>query len=206
MGCSDFEVGSCGGGDLDHGACRGCNSSNGLGGLQIGQNNQADAEQGVDKKLDAKVVQGNCPQITLRDGTAYLRKYARGGEDDSEKVLFQAAIADTTRQCSVTGDQMTINVVVAGCAASGPAGKPGPIKMPIRVVVLENRSNRVIYSELTDLETKLLAGNPTTQFLFSKPGVTIPIADSRSVSTKARRPARPRTPKGERAQTFAVRS
>ncbi len=159
----------------------GCNSSNGLGGLQIGQNEKAEAEQGVDPKLGAKVVQGSCPRITLRDGTAYLRKYERGGEDDPEKVLFQAAIADTTRQCSITGDQMTINVVVAGRAAAGPAGKPGTIKMPIRVVVLENNSNRVLYSELTDFETTLPEGNPTTQFLFSKPDVTIPIADSRRV-------------------------
>ena len=159
----------------------GCNSSNGVGALQVGQNNKSDTEAGVDKKLGAKVVQGNCPQITLRDGTAYLRKYQRGGQDDPEKVLYQAAIADTTRQCSITGDQMTINVVVAGRAAAGPAGKAGPIKMPIRVVVLENRSNRVIYSELTEFETTLPSGNPTTQFLFSKPDVTIPIADSRRV-------------------------
>ena len=159
----------------------GCNSSNGVGALQIGHGNKADTEQGVDKTLGAKVVQGNCPQITLRDGTAYLRKYERGGEDDPEKVVYQAAIADTTRQCSITGDQMTINVVVAGRAAAGPAGKAGTIRMPIRVVVLESRSNRVLYSELTEFETTLPEGNPTTQFLFSKPDVNIPIADSRRV-------------------------
>jgi len=159
----------------------GCNSAGGP--LNIGNrtaaNNQQD--QGVDETLGARVVQGVCPSIELREGTAYLRKHARGGENDPEKVLFQAAIADTTRQCSITGDEMTINVVVAGRAAAGPAGKAGPITMPIRVAVVENGTNRVLYSELSDFETTLPEGNPTTQFLFNKPDVTIPIANSRSV-------------------------
>ncbi len=158
----------------------GCNTAGGLGALNLG-GGQSQAEKGVDAKLGAKIVQGRCPRVQLREGTAYLRKYARGGEDDPEKILFQAAIADTTRQCSITGDQMTINVVVAGRAAAGPAGKSGSITMPIRVAVVENGTNRVVYSELTQFETALPQGNPTTQFLFNKPDVNIPIVDSRSV-------------------------
>jgi hypothetical protein len=156
----------------------GCNS---IGALNLGNNTKNDPQKGVDETLGSRVVQGQCPKIVLREGTAYLRKYARGGEDDPEKIIYQAAIADTTRQCSITGDQMTINVVVAGRAAAGPVGKAGPIKMPIRVAVVENGSNRVIYSELSQFETVLPAGNPTSQFLFSKPDVTIPIVNSRSV-------------------------
>lgn len=159
----------------------GCNASGGLGGLNPGGGSQTNSEQGVDQKLGTKVVQGVCPSVQLREGTAYLRKYARGGQDDPEKITFQAAIADTTRQCSITGEQMTINVLVAGRAAAGPAGSSGSIKMPIRVVVVENGTNRVVYSELTQFETTLPPGNPTTQFLFNKPDVNIPIVDSRSV-------------------------
>lgn len=159
----------------------GCNASGGLGGLNLGGGSQANSQQGVDQKLGTKVVQGVCPQVQLREGTAYLRKYARGGQDDPEKITFQAAIADTTRQCSITGDQMTINVLVAGRAAAGPAGSSGSIKMPIRVAVVENGTNRVVYSELTQYETTLPPGNPTTQFLFNKTDVNIPIVDSRSV-------------------------
>lgn len=161
----------------------GCNSG-GVGGLQLGQNAQSAAAGqgvGVDPALGSRVVQGTCPQIELRDGTAYFRKYERGGEDDPTKIQFQAAIADTTRQCSVTGSEMTINVVAAGRAAAGPAGKAGPIKMPIRVAVVEKGTNKVLYSELTEFETSLPQGTPTTQFLFSKPDVNIPISASRSV-------------------------
>ncbi|MEX3007963.1 hypothetical protein [Hoeflea sp. TYP-13] len=155
----------------------GCNSS-GLGGLKPGQGGQ---EANVDPVLGSKVVQGTCPPIILRDGTSYFRKYARGGEDDPSKILYQAAIADTTRQCSVTGDQMTIQVLAAGRAAAGPAGKSGPVKMPIRVAVVEKGTNKVLYSELTQFETTLPDGTPTTQFLFNDPNVNIPISASRSV-------------------------
>ncbi len=155
----------------------GCSSS-GVGGLNLGQKKQ---QTDVDPKLGAKVVQGSCPRVELRDGTANFTKYARGGEDDREKVTYQASISDSTRQCSVTGDQLTINVVVAGRVLAGPAGKAGPLKLPIRVAVLEKGSNEVIFSELTQFETSLPEGNPTTQFLFNKPDVVIPITASRSV-------------------------
>ncbi len=159
----------------------GCNSSGG-GALKLGNQQVSNKTGGgVDPQTGSRVVQGVCPKVELREGTAYFRKYARGGEDDPTKVLYQAAIADTTRQCSITGDQMTINLVVAGRAAAGPAGKSGPIQLPIRVAVVEKGSNSVLYSELTPYQTNLPEGTPTTQFLFSKPDVTIPIAASRTV-------------------------
>ncbi|MDA4844804.1 hypothetical protein [Hoeflea poritis] len=159
----------------------GCNSS-GVSGLNLGQGGSGGQPGGaVDQSTGSKVVQGTCPKIELREGTAYFRKYARGGEDDPSQVLYQAAIANTTRQCSVTGDQMTIQVVAAGRAAAGPAGKAGPIKMPIRVAVVEKGTNKVIYSELAQFETTLPSGAPTTQFLFTDPDVNIPINASRSV-------------------------
>ena len=147
----------------------------------VGKNAQRQRESQVDPVVGAKVVQGICPPIELREGTSYYRQYVRSGENGSSKILFQATVTDTTRQCSVTGDRMMIHVVVAGRAAAGQAGKSGPIKMPIRVAVLENGTNKVLYSELTQFKTNLPEGTPTTQFLFNDPDVNIPISASRSV-------------------------
>ncbi len=148
----------------------GCNTSGNTGGGGA-----------VDEKLGAKVVAGQCPSVQLREGTAYIRKYARGGENDPEKIVYQASIADTTRQCSITGTEMNITVVAAGHVAAGPAGGSGTVKMPIRVAVVENRTNKVLYSELTQFETTLPEGTPTAQFLFNDTNVKIPIDASRSV-------------------------
>ncbi len=157
----------------------GCNTSSILDGGASAQQNNREAE--VDPVLGQKVVQGTCPPILLREGTAYYREYARGGDDDPDKIIYQAAIADTTRQCTVSGDQMTIQVLAAGRAQAGPAGKSGAIKMPIRVAVVEKGTNKVLYSELTQFEANLPAGTPTTQFLFNNSDVAIPISSSRSV-------------------------
>ena len=157
----------------------GCNTSNVIDGGASAQ--QKNRESEVDSVTGQKVVQGTCPPILLREGTAYYRQYARGGQDDPEKVVYQAAIADTTRQCTVTGDQMNIQVLAAGRAQAGPAGKAGKIKMPIRVAVVEKGTNKVLYSELTQFEANLPSGTPTTQFLFNDPDVAIPISASRSV-------------------------
>ena len=156
----------------------GCSTSNPFNGDNAPKQKK---EAEIDPVLGQKVVQGTCPPIHLREGTSYFRQYARGGEDDPSKVLYQAAIADTTRQCSVTGDQMNIQVVAAGRAQAGPAGKAGTIKMPIRVAVVEKGTNKVLYSELTQFEATLPSGTPTTQFLFNDPKVNIPITSSRSV-------------------------
>lgn len=156
-----------------------CNTSNVLSGGGDSQRQQQQSE--VDPVLGQRVVQGTCPPIRLRDGTSYYRKYERGGEDDPSKVIYQAAIADTTRQCSITGDQMNIQVLAAGRAQAGPAGTSGTINMPIRVAVVEKGTNRVLYSELTDFQATLPDGTPTTQFLFNDPRVSIPITASRSV-------------------------
>jgi len=76
---------------------------------------------------------------------------------------------------------MNIQIVAAGHVAAGPAGGPGTVKMPIRVAVVENRTNKVLYSELTQFETTLPDGAPTAQFLFNDSNINIPIDASRSV-------------------------
>ena len=157
----------------------GCNTSNVLDGGASAQQENREAE--VDSVTGQKVVQGTCPPILLREGTAYYRQYARGGDDDPDKVIYQAAIADTTRQCTVTGDQMNIQILAAGRAQAGPAGKAGKIKMPIRVAVVEKGTDKVLYSELTQFEANLPSGTPTTQFLFNHRDVAIPSSASKSV-------------------------
>ncbi len=76
---------------------------------------------------------------------------------------------------------MNIKVVAAGRAAAGPAGGTGVVKMPIRVAVVEKGSNKVLYSQLTQFESNLPAGDPTTQFLFTDPNVNIPIEQSKAI-------------------------
>ena len=67
-----------------------------------------------------------------------------------------------------------MEVAAAGRVVAGPAGGPGSVTMPIRVAVL-NKEGEPIYSQLTKYNAELPSGTATTQFLFTKPGVTIPL-------------------------------
>jgi hypothetical protein len=120
------------------------------------------------------VVQANCPPITMRENTAYYRTYAKGGENDPTKIIYQASFADSTRACTINEVNMTINVVVQGRLVAGPAGGAGRVSLPVRVSVIDGDST--LYSELTNFSVDLPAGVPSTQFVFNKADITIPTA------------------------------
>ncbi|MDI7861411.1 hypothetical protein MRS76_05545 [Rhizobiaceae bacterium n13] len=119
----------------------------------------------------APVVQGACPQVFLRDGTAYHRVYAKGGQDDATKIVYQASLAETTRKCTINQTNLNITVMAQGRLALGPEGKPGRVKLPIRVAVVDNTTT--LYSELMQFEVEVPAEG-VTQFLFTKDNVAIP--------------------------------
>lgn len=132
----------------------------------------SDAQPAIDAVTNAAVVQGTCPQVELREGTAIYRSYVKGGDGDPAKVIHQGSIADTTRQCRINGDQMVATVVASGRLVAGPAGKSGQVEVPIRVAVLDGEN--LIYSELTKQPVVLPEGQPTTQFVFTNSTVTFP--------------------------------
>lgn len=133
----------------------------------------------IDSVTQAPIVQGFCPEVRLREGTAYFRTYARGGEGDPEKVIHQASITETTRQCRTDGTTMTMTVQATGRVLAGPAGGPGGVVLPVRVVVMAG--DEVLYSELQKQTVTLPQGEPTTQFLFTNSKVAFPAASSRAV-------------------------
>ncbi|MCF3640139.1 hypothetical protein LXM94_09175 [Rhizobium sp. TRM95111] len=119
------------------------------------------------------VIQGACPQVYLRDGTAVHRAYAKGKKSgDPEGVTYQATLVDTTRQCIQTASEIKITVMAQGRLVEGPAGSSGTINLPIRVAVSDGTTT--LFSELTQLPVTIPADSGTTQFVFTNANVTIP--------------------------------
>jgi hypothetical protein len=116
---------------------------------------------------------GYCPKVQLREGTASFTTYAKGGQGDPAKIVYQSSIADVTRSCSRAGGVLTLKVAVAGRVVTGPAGGPGTVTMPIRVAVL--RGEEVLYSELHKHPVAVGEGSGAVQFLFANPDITMPI-------------------------------
>ncbi|MDF1608559.1 hypothetical protein PZ897_10265 [Hoeflea sp. YIM 152468] len=162
------------------GLIAGCTSADPRAVLNPGASNQ---QAPIDPVTGSEVVQGACPAVTLREGTAYYTSYAKGGDGDASKVIYQSSIADTTRQCRISGDQMTVTVVISGRVVTGPAAKSGEVNLPIRVAVLEGEN--VLYSELQTQPVAVTAGGPAAQFIFTNATVSFPASASASAKLYA---------------------
>jgi hypothetical protein len=120
-----------------------------------------------------------CPPVRVRQGTAALNRYTRGGEGDSSKLAYQASIAQATRACSRADGNLTIDVVAAGRVVPGPAGVPASVTVPIRIAV--TRGDEVLYSQLHQQEVAISDRSAATQFILRNQNVVIPIPLERNV-------------------------
>lgn len=136
-----------------------------------------------DTRVKASDLSAYCPTITLREGTAYFNTYAKGtrkanpddgsdADDNSDNIVYQAAITDVTRDCTRNAGQLTLNVAVAGKVVPGPKGGTGAITMPIRIVVLHGSD--ILYSQLHQYKLQITDASAATQFMFNEPNITIP--------------------------------
>jgi hypothetical protein len=129
----------------------------------------------VDAVEKPVVVQGACPQVYLREGTAIYRQYARGtkkdpaGMADPEKLVMQATIDQTTRQCVQAPEGLKVTVVARVRVVLGPAGAPGSFTLPIRVAATDG--DTTLYSELSQFQVQVAQGSG--QFIFTKPDVLL---------------------------------
>lgn len=142
----------------------GCNSASPIAGLNLGQ--PAAQQQPV-----TPVVQAYCPDVVMRDDTAIRSTYAGNAKDDPDKLIYRASLADATRACTANETTLTINVMAQGRIVLGPAGKPGPTKVPVVVEVIEG--DKVIYSQTTQFNVDI-PPEGSTQFIFAKNDVAIP--------------------------------
>jgi hypothetical protein len=129
-----------------------------------------------DKPAQPKVLQSDllayCPKVTLREGTAIINSYAKGGDGDPAKLIYQASMSDATRSCTRSGGTLTMNVAVAGKVVPGPAAPPGEVTLPIRIVATQG--DNVLYTKLTQHTVALGDASAAVQFVFNDPQVAIP--------------------------------
>jgi hypothetical protein len=151
----------------------GCNQTDNSANLGVSSDAAATGGQPAATGQQAAVIQGSCPQVFLRDGTAVYRKFAKGAKkDDQDKLLFQATLVDTTRRCVLNESQLVITVMAQGRIVTGSAGAAGAVTMPIRVAATDG--TQTLYSQLVQFEAAIPADSGTGQFLFTHAGIALP--------------------------------
>lgn len=159
-------------------AVAGCQSGDSARTLDVA-GDQKPAEQ----KVTEAELRGFCPRVTLRDGTSFFSTYARGGQDDPTKVVYQASLSDVSRTCVTADGMLTMKVAVAGRVVPGPAFSPGTITMPIRIAV--TRGSEVLYSQLHQHQVTVADASSATLFVFNDPNVSFPLPPDRAVQVYA---------------------
>ena len=120
---------------------------------------------------NTRVVEATCPKIFMQDGTAFHRTYAKGGDGDPQKIVYQASFAQTTRACTVNEQALNITVVAQGRLIAGPMGGPGRVSLPVLIEVKDGET--VLYSQVTRFDAEM-PGNDPVQFIFRKDDISIP--------------------------------
>jgi hypothetical protein len=132
---------------------------------------QTNSGSGAATEPTGAYVAGKCPQVVIRDEGAVFRTYANGAKDDREKLIYQASLAQGTRQCTSDGTSLGITIAVQGRLVAGPLGGPGAVTLPIRVSVMDGEN--VLYSDVTKFEASIPQGETTAQFLFSDNKISV---------------------------------
>ncbi|MBN8950461.1 MULTISPECIES: hypothetical protein [unclassified Rhizobium] len=116
-------------------------------------------------------VAGKCPQAVIRDEDAVYRTYAKGAKDDASQLVYQASLAQATRQCTSDGTSLGIHVVAQGRLVAGPMGSSGKVTLPIHVAVMDN--DNALYSKTIMYTAEIPPGETTAQFLFTDDDIQV---------------------------------
>jgi hypothetical protein len=88
-------------------------------------------------RTDAAASEVDCPPLWIRDGASTIQALAKTDQPSAMDLRHQVSFARSARDCSLNTGVMTIRIGVQGRVTLGPAGKPGPVDIPIRYAVIE---------------------------------------------------------------------
>ena len=161
-----------------------CNTSNPTSILGIGGTNNKDLAPPPAGTITESELRAYCPNVELREGTAFFTKYEKGGaatetsEADPTKVIHQASLGEVTRACSNSGDTLTMNIAASGRLVPGPKAVAGSVSLPIRVALVSGET--VLYSQLTQFPVNIDPASGAATFVFSDPNVSVPKPSDKS--------------------------
>jgi hypothetical protein len=137
---------------LGLGACAGVNEKTAVEGVVVTAPAKEVTAADFAKKNDY------CPPIQIRAGTSSMTVYEKGHENETQYVRYLASITQTARECTMSGDTLTMKIGIAGRVVAGPKGSAGNITLPIRVAVAKQFGGTApFYSELSKIPVSLNA-------------------------------------------------
>ena len=120
-----------------------------------------------------------CPTITLLPGTESQRVMAAGATGN-QGLRYQYTLQTVGRECSISGDRVSIKVGADGRVLLGPAGAAGRFDVPIRVAVFSEAQGKPVESKLFKMGVSVPAGQASVPFQFVSESVVVRIPPGRT--------------------------
>mgnify|MGYP001766136587 CR=1 FL=1 len=113
-----------------------------------------------------------CPDIQILDGQAGHRVPAGSS---GASVRYQFSIRDVARECATVGGSLTIKVGVEGFVALGPAGAPGTFVAPLRLVIVDEHTQKTVTSKALRVSVAIPAGQAQNSFIVVADPIAAPL-------------------------------
>ena len=104
-----------------------------------------------------------CPQFKIWPRDRLLTVYENGREGDGLAIRYRGEITKTARECQIQPNHVTVKYGFAGRVLLGPRGRPGQVKMPVKVHITD-RSRSIISTQKVALDVIIPANNPVGYF------------------------------------------
>lgn len=114
-----------------------------------------------------------CPKIELRQGTESFSVYEPGFEGDRKKLVHQARIENTARECNIADGQLQMRIGINGRVLAGPSSaSSSTLSVPVRIAVVKFQE-AVLYSQIHPVSVQISEFDRTPDFV-SVVNVTVP--------------------------------
>jgi hypothetical protein len=120
----------------------------------------------------------DCPGVEVRTGAATLMIGSKPGEGEPAALdlRYQGTIIRTARECHVNAGVMSMKVGIEGRIITGPAGGPGNVDVPLRIVVVqEGPSPKTIASKFARIPVTVTSAIDRVAFTHVEPDITFPM-------------------------------
>jgi len=155
-----------------------------------------------------------CPSVAIRQGAGTLTSASNQEEPTATNLRYQVSIADTARECRVTGNTVSMKVGVQGRVVIGPQGGPGQVDVPLRIAIVHDGVQpKTIMTKLERISVTVPPDDGNVPFTHIEDGLSFPMPRGNEIDSyvvyigfdptglkemekkkPAPKPARPRSP------------
>ncbi len=121
------------------------------------------AKSDISGEVSIEAAMTGCPQFNIWPRDRLLTVYDIGRAGDGLAIQYRGEITKTARECRIQPNHVTVKYGFAGRVLLGPRGRPGPVKMPIKVHITDH-TRTIVSTQNISIDVTIPADSPVGYF------------------------------------------